>query len=396
MGNDNFFFNAYKKNVPNKPVQNTADEPLSPQKEKVVKPYVFEKVPTTPFEKPEKKEEPVPPQKTGTEINKTRLSALFLMLSGVDAAVAIVKTFTEDEINKIIKEMMKIERVSEEDLSLVKNNFGNAQLVPVTECPSGKEFTRMLLQKLYGITNGSDKFVKVVEEEEREATEYIEKLNASQIKDLLTGESNLIFSILLSFIKPAKAAEVIKTLPPDRAAAVIKMLSTKTKIGSEVVGVVLAKLNERAKEMVTNEGYRVQGKLRLIEIVRTTDTENAERIINAIQKDDPTLAAELRENIFTFNDVIKLPKKELECVLKEYDNKEIAFILKGVSEEVKTVYLTCVTQRRRTLIEDEIKLLGKVKKSDVEEKRKTFLEYIRKLEEDGKISLVSDKDIYVE
>jgi flagellar motor switch protein FliG len=60
-----------------------------------------------------------------------------------------------------------------------------------------------------------------------------------------------------------------------------------------------------------------------------------------------------------------------------------------------TCVSTCVSKRRKEIIAEEINILGMVKKSEVEEKRKEFLKYLRALEDRGEISLKPDKDIYV-
>jgi flagellar motor switch protein FliG len=55
-----------------------------------------------------------------------------------------------------------------------------------------------------------------------------------------------------------------------------------------------------------------------------------------------------------------------------------------------------MSKRRREFIEDEMSVLGAVKKTDVDDKRKLFVNYLKDLEQKGKIILKPDKDIYVD
>ena len=83
---NNYFLNAYKKNSP-KP------EDMEVPKEKTVKPFVFEKVPTTPPQ--DKLEEKIEKKATENEepVSKVKLSAIFFVLSGIDKASSILKSF---------------------------------------------------------------------------------------------------------------------------------------------------------------------------------------------------------------------------------------------------------------------------------------------------------------
>ncbi len=385
---NNYFLNAYKKNSP-KP------EDMEVTKEKTVKPFVFEKVPTT--QPQDKLEEKIEKKVADNEepVSKVKLSAIFFILSGIDKAASILKSFNYDEINKIAKEIMKVLSITENELKLVEKQFGPLNISDLKSYTGGKEFVRQLFQKLFGLSDGSEKFVKIVEESQKEEIKYLEKLSSEQAMTLLSGESDLIFSSILTLLPPQTAAGVIKSLQPERSVSIIRMLSSKTAVNSDIKKMIVTKLNEKAKEIIINEEFKVQGTKKLIDIIKNSDSDITDRIISSIERDDPALANTLKEAIFTFNDIIKMPRKSLEYVMKNYDNKEIAYILKGSSDEVKAVYLTCVTTRRKELIINEIELLGQVKKSDVDEKRKTFVSFIKKLEEDGTIVVRDDKDIYV-
>lgn len=394
MAGNNYFVNAYKKNSQNIPKkEETNKEDTENRTVKTVKPFVFEKIPASPTPIPEKNEKH---EDKKLEFTKVRISAVFLILVGVDKAASIVKSFNSDELDKIIKEIIKIENITEAELNAAEKQFGSLNISNLDLYRGGREFVRLLFQKLYGLSEGSEKFVKVVEEANKEEIKYLEKLKPEQAITLLSKESDLIFSSVLTLLPPATSAGVIKLLPPGRSVAVIKMLSNKTSVNSDILKTIVSKLNEKSKEILENEKYKVEGTKRLLDIIKNSDSDIAEQIILSLEKEEPELAQTLKDSIFTFNDIIRMPRKSLEFVLKNYSEKEIAFILKGTSDEIKNVYLTCVTKRKKELILDEINLLGQVKKSDVDDKRKEFVSYIRNLGDEGKIVIFEDKEIYVE
>lgn len=359
--------------------------PINKPDDTVVKsenrPFIKEVVPETPIDKK----------------SRLRLSAVFLVLLGVDKASKVAMQFQPDEQHKIFKELQRLGNISTEDIKDTEDAFGlKAPQNGWGELPTGREFLRTLLQLMFGLSDGSVKFMKLEEEAGVEEYEYLNRLSPTQLKDLLRNESDLVISTVLTLLAPIRSAEILKILPPERSAAIIQMINGKSKINNDISKMIIGKLNAKAKDICNNSAnIPILGKQRLIDILRSCDQENVQQIIQAVASEDEELAKEIEEKIFTFTDILRLPKKELEKGLKDYPNNEIAFFLKGTSDAVKNVFLSCVSQRRAGVIRHEIELLGAVKKSEVLEKRRDFINYLKQLEDEGKIVLCDD-EIYVE
>lgn len=359
----------------NKPAETTIAEP------KDNRPFIKEAIPETPVDKK----------------SRLRLSAVFLVLLGVDKAAKVATQFQPDEQHKIFKELQKLGNITPDDIKDTQTAFGlKTPQNGWGELPTGREFLRTLLQLIFGLSDGSVRFMKLEEEAGVEEYEYLNRLSPAQLKELLKNESDLVISTVLTLLAPVRSAEILKILPPERSVAIIQLINGKSKINNDISKMIIGKLNAKAKDICINSAdIPVLGKQRLIDILRSCDQENVQQIIQAVAKEDEELAKEIEEKVFTFTDILRLPKKELEKGLKDYPNNEIAFFLKGSSDAVKDVFLSCVSQRRAGVIRHEIELLGAVKKSEVLEKRRDFINYLKQMEDEGKIVLCDD-EIYVE
>lgn len=442
MAGNNFIFNTYKKNQAN--IDNNTDEKdlkimrdslkntqvevetFFPRKisskdlkdgkieaekslPKKVKKATFEKISKSdyiPFDNPTDTgadnesrpfiKEPTPEIQSD---KKSRLhqSAIFLILLGVDKAAKVAAQFSPDEQHKIFKELQRIGNITEKDINETQAVFGlKTPQNGWGDLPAGREFLRTLLQLMFGLSDGSVHFMKLEEEAGIEEYEYLNRLSPMQLKELLKNESDLVISTVLTLLAPVRSAEILKFLSPERSVAILQMINGKSKINSDVGKMIIGKLNAKAKDICTNSAeIPILGKQRLIDILRNCDQENVQQIIQAVAAEDEELAKEIEEKVFTFTDILRLPKKELEKGLKDYPNNEIAFFLKGASEAMKNVFLNCVSPRRAGVIRHEIELLGAVKKSEVLEKRKDFINYLKLLKNEGKIVLCDD-EIYIE
>ncbi|OHD07171.1 MAG: hypothetical protein A2086_02515 [Spirochaetes bacterium GWD1_27_9] len=391
MSDNNFFLKTYKKNQNQE--ENKKEDKKQPfiieeEKPKIVKKVVFEKLEQK-LEKEEKEKKVLPP------IPKKRLAALFLVLCGIEKSKEIIKNFNEEELIKTVSEILAIESISKEEIEQVEKNFGKISNID-GKAKGGKEFARNLLQKSFGISKGSEFFIKTIEEEKDKEFKFLQELSEEQLKDILKDESDLVAALIMGMLPPQKAAKIMSLLPKEMTVKVIKKMSGKFEINTEVMNIIIKKLKEKAKNIKTDENIiKIAGKNKLLEILKHSDPKSAELLLDELAHEDEELANEIKENIFTFNDVALLKKKDLEKALKNYNDKDLAFILKGAKEEIKTIFFTCITKRRKELIEEEIKVMGEVRKKDVDDKRRAFIDFLKEMEAKGEISLSPDTEIYV-
>ena len=385
-----------KKDSPTNPTNNEEQN----KDQKNIKKFDFKKgLASTPIETKKNGEKKTEEKKAKINndslISKKKLIALYLILSGIDKAKNVIKSLSQQELEKIIPEIIAIETITKDEEAEVEKNFGKTN-ISYKDAFGGREFARTLLQNTYGIAHGSEVFVRIIEDETKEKNfDFLNSIPDKNLRDILIEESDSVAALVLGMIDSLKAAKILEIFPKDRALNVIKTLSEKSTINKDVLNIVIKKMKESVSSVKKEDSIDIHGKDKLIEILKNSTTEISNNIINELQNDNPILATEIEENIFNFEDVVYLKPKDLEKILKNYPDKEIAFLLKGTRQEFKNLFFTCVSKRRKEIISEEINILGMVKKSEVEEKRKEFIKYLRSLEERGEISLKPDKDIYV-
>ncbi|HOF01991.1 MAG TPA: FliG C-terminal domain-containing protein [Spirochaetota bacterium] len=383
---DNFFINQYKSNSNRNIKGFTPKDSINSKEPKEVKKFTFKKL-----------EDDGARDKFVSILSKKRMATLFLILSGVEKAAAVVKTFSEDEAVKIAADMLKVESITVDELNQVESKFGKLEVKELGGIKGGKEYTRALLHAAFGISKGSELFLKAFDDSSDRSLKFLESLKPEQIIEIIAEESELVISIVLSTIDVKISSKVLPLIPKEKMQSVIKRMSEKIEINTETFEVIVKKLKEKAKIYAEDDDFiKISGKNKLLEILKHSDSDKTNSILQNLKNEDPALADELKENIFTFSDIPLLKRKDLEYALKNYPDKEIAFILKGAQEEMKNLFFLSLTKRRKELIQDEIKYLGEVKKSDVDIKRKEFVNFLRLLDESGKISLYPDRDKYVE
>ena len=131
----------------------------------------------------------------------------------------------------------------------------------------------------------------------------------------------------------------------------------------------------------------ILGKKKLAKILSRMGIADAKKILASIDTENGKLADEIRELMFSFEDVLNLSEKEMEEVHQKIDKNDLLLAMKGASEELKEKLLTGMSAKRREMFTEDLELIGKVKRKDVEAAQQRISDELREMIEKGELSL---------
>jgi flagellar motor switch protein FliG len=94
--------------------------------------------------------------------------------------------------------------------------------------------------------------------------------------------------------------------------------------------------------------------------------------------------------MFTFDDLRRLDPKSMRELLRELPGERLTLALKGASPELADAVFAGLSSRAAELIKDDLEVLGRVKKSEVEAARREIVEAALRLESEGRVDLGRD------
>ena len=123
----------------------------------------------------------------------------------------------------------------------------------------------------------------------------------------------------------------------------------------------------------------------MAEILNALDKASETRILSTIEESNPDLAEQIRELMFTFEDLSLIDSKQMQTVLKDIDKADLAMALKTASDSVKELILSSMSTRAAEMPNDDLENMGPVKVADVEGAQQKIIKVVKKLEEEGKL-----------
>ncbi|HUZ17909.1 MAG TPA: flagellar motor switch protein FliG [Spirochaetia bacterium] len=316
--------------------------------------------------------------------NGYRKVAKFLLLLGKDDAAKVLKHFTSEQIEAISTEIAHIEKIDNAEARKLLEEFGTRGGQP-TVGKGGAGTARTILVSAFGEERGNRILQHVLPEERGTPFQFLNDLDHEQILLLLKNESTPTVSIILPFLKPQKAAKVLKDLPSEIQRESIRRIAKITKFNPEVIARIEGVLKERIRtqgKVITEE---IDGRAALAEILKFMDYARGEQILNVLSSVDPELSQNVKDRLFTIDLLLLIDDTEVQSVFRDFDDQEIATLLKGKNEAITEKVLSNVSARRRLLIREEIENLGRMRRSDIDKATKDFVDYLVDLDEQRKI-----------
>jgi flagellar motor switch protein FliG len=318
-------------------------------------------------------------------------AAKFLMLLGKEQAADILKHMDLADVEKISRSIADVETINTEEANKILSEFGIIRARGAS-VQGGPEVAKEMLTSAFGEEQGQRYFKKVVPHGGNKPFDFLNDYEFPQILMILKKEPANVLGVIMPYLQPEKASRVLEALPLDVQRKVVRHIASMKTIDSEV----LTRMEEVIKKKIRTQGKvvteEIDGRQALAEILRHVNPSAEREILSQIESIDPDLGEDIRERLFTMDSVLSVYDRDLQEVLRDYADDELALILRGKPEEVKQKILGNVSERRRELIREDMEIQGSVKKSDVERATKDFLRYIQLLLEEGKIVMINPEN----
>ena len=228
-----------------------------------------------------------------------------------------------------------------------------------------------------------------------EVIKEISEMEGRQIFNLIKNEQPQTIAFLLSYLDPAKAGEVFALLSPDLREEVIERLGTIESTSLDLVSKIVRSLGKHFNSKARPSFHHSGGIRAVAGLLNTLEKEMSKTLLTRLEERNSTLGAAIRKKLFSFEDLNRLTAADLQRVLREVDTSNLAISMKSASEPLREKIYAGLSKRAAEGLKEEIDLLGPVRLKDVEAAQDVIIQAVRKLEEEGQISLDSESQALV-
>jgi flagellar motor switch protein FliG len=321
----------------------------------------------------------------GHNVGLEKAVALILSL-GVESSSRILQYLGESEIERILLAISEATVVTSESRRSALEEAYALSISGVDVVGGGVEYTRQLLSRAVGPRRGADILERISAKQQLSSFDMLRNADASEVATLIQEEHPQTIALVLSYLEAKAAADILTELPSDLQVEVTLRLAKMDRVSPQVVQVVERNLKQKLSGVLSAADFRATGGVSfLVKMLNQVDRDVQKRIFESLGGSDPKLVEEIRANLFTFDDLLKLDNKTMQRVMRDVNKQDLVLSLKAAPDKLKDHIYDNMSERAREMLKEELDLLGPQLAKDVYAAQRRIVEIVRALEDAGEI-----------
>lgn len=216
-------------------------------------------------------------------------------------------------------------------------------------------------------------------------------LEPDHLLEVVREEHPQTIAMILVHVRPEVASTVLANLPDETKADVGRRIATLDKVGAGMLDEIGKIFDDVLRENEDSISHVKGGAGLMAEILNQIDAMSGEVILDEIEEFNPELAAQIKQRMFTFEDLVLVDNKGLQKVLRKVESKELAIALKAASDDVKRKIFSNMSERAAQMVNEEIDVLGAVRMKDVDDAQHAITRIIQEMEDQGEVVISGRK-----
>lgn len=319
------------------------------------------------------------------DLTSAQKAAVLVVSLGQDIAPKILKELNEAEIEMITLEIANMRDIAPSVEEKVLKDASAIIMANKYISQGGVDYARALLEKALGKEKTNEIIRRLEGSLKKTGFGLLKSIDPKQLSNFIQNEHPQTISLILTQLNPQSAAAILSELSPELQSDVSYRIATMEKISPDIVNELEVVLENQFADVGAKDLSASGGTKTIAEILNLIEASSEKSIMENIETDNPDLAAEIKNLMFVFEDIILLDNRSIQRVLKEVETKDLAIALKAASDEVKDKIFANVSERVGSMIKEEMEFMGPMRLSDVEATQQKVVETIRRLQDEGQI-----------
>lgn len=331
-------------------------------------------------------------------LSGTRKAAILLSVLGEEAAAPVLRSLAAEDLERIAEELSQMGQVPLPITVLVLEE--HHQRMSAQECLAigGQDVAVRLLEKAMGANGARDIVERLTQAKESRSfrIEALKRADPQQLARFLVGEHSQTKALVLRHLDAKQASALLMKLEPEVRSDCVRRLAQLGNFSPEVAAKVSTVLDRRLRTVGDQTRTAGDGLRNIAELMNRLEPVAAREILETIEREEPKLAIDIRDLMFTFDNFLEVPEQEMRTLMNAVDKKTLMIALKGASEDLRSHFYRTMSSRAVEIMKEDSDAVGPVRSKDVIKAQAEIVAIARKLEAEGQLALKSEgEDEYV-
>ena len=314
-------------------------------------------------------------------------SAILLMSLGEQDASEVLKHLTPKEVQGVGEAISRMKSIPRERMTEVLDEFSATAASQFSLVSDTDEYVRAVLRKALGDDKANLLIDRILQASDVTGIEGLKWMDADSVAELLRNEHPQIVAAIMVHLENDHASSVLKLLTERHRNEVLIRIATLDGINpaglkdlNDTMSILLSGTDRVRKSTIG--GAKVAA-----EMLNLMGTSVETSVLDFIREADNELAQQIVDNMFTFDDLVKVDDRGIQSILKEVQSESLVIALKGAPPELRELVFKNMSSRASETLREELESRGPVRLAEVEAEQKEILKIVRRLVDEGTITL---------
>ena len=319
-----------------------------------------------------------------------------MLALGANEAAEVMKYLGPREVQKLGAAMSTMKAIQSEELVAVLGEFRSETEKNTSLGLDSDEYIRDVLTKALGDDKAASLLNRILGARDASGIESLKWMDAQSVADLVRNEHPQIIATILVHLERDQASEVLDHFTERLRNDCVLRIATL----DGVQPAALRELNEVLTKLLTgNENLKKKpmGGIRAAaEILNFFNGENEISVMSNLKSYDNDMAQKIMDEMFVFDNIMDIEDRGIQLLLREVQSESLIIALKGASPDLREKFFKNMSQRAGEMMREDLESKGPVRLSEVETNQKEILQIVRRLADEGQITLGGKaEDAYV-
>jgi len=320
-------------------------------------------------------------------------AAILLFALGPEVSASLVQGMDDQTMTRLARRMSELGKIESDVLVQVLDEYLELHESDDPMMYSSHKDVSTLLKMAVEDERANRILSNLNQPQKFTVWQKLSRIQPNMIASYIEAEHPQTIALILGNLDTSVASQVIALLPEDMQMSVVMRMSKIESVPKELVHDIEETLEKELSEATGDTGISFDGMVSVVEILKTLDKTVSKPILERLEEKDEELFSQVDKLLLVFEDLLELDAKGIQEILKHISSDDLVRALKGASEELAESFFSNMSQRAAEIMREDMEVMPPLKLSEVEDAQQNILKAVRKLDEDGVISLGGSDDM---
>jgi flagellar motor switch protein FliG len=318
-----------------------------------------------------------------------RKAAILMVALGDQMAKDLFHTLSSSDVRQLVAEIAQLGEIPGHELAQVLAEFSDQFAADQCSLRGGADCANRILVQAFGPDRAAQTLQEVNVTPNHSFTDLslLQRMEPQQLSRFLENEHPQTIALVIAHLDGKKGSTLLMHLDPVLRVETVRRLAQMRQFSPEMAQRVVMMLHKRMQSVGPADRKSYAGFKAVAELLNRLDTTATKAILEEIERQEPKLAVSIRNQMFTFDDLLTVPEASIREIVAAVDKQILARALRNANEALRAHLFKAMSTRAVEMLKDDMESMGPLRAKEISAAQQEILTLAGSLEAEGRVTL---------